>query len=264
MHTRVDEVADGVYRISTHLPGPPGCGGTPTPPGMSVNQFLVLAEEPLLFHTGMRATFPATAAAIERVLPLRALRWVSFGHVEADECGALGPLLAAAPHARVAYGEASWPGTIEDMAGCDERRPIHRLVPGDRLDIGGRRLLHLATPHAPHNAEAQVLFEETTGTLLSGDLFAQAGSGPPVTVRDLVDDAVVSEERFPMASPGPAVPHALRRLATLRPLTIAPMHGSAFEGDGAAALVRLADAWGERFAAPAQVAAVRQLPSPHG
>jgi flavorubredoxin len=268
MDTRIDEIADGVFRISTFLPGPPGSAGVATPPGMSVNQFLVLADEPLLFHTGMRATFPGTAEAIERALPLAALRWVSFGHVEADECGALAPLLAAAPHARVAYGEAGWPGTIDDMAidvGIDTvERPVRRLAAGDRLDIGGRRLLHLATPHAPHNVEAQVLFEETTGTLLAGDLFAQAGAGPAVTVRDLVEDAIATEEAFPMASPGPAVPHALRGLATLRPQTIATMHGSSYEGDGASALSRLADAWDERFGATAQVAAVGQLRSSHG
>jgi flavorubredoxin len=264
MDTRVDEVADGLYRVSTHLPGPPGGAGAPTPPGMTVNQFLVLAEEPLLFHTGMRATFRHTAAAIERVLPLARLRWVSFGHVEADECGALALLLDAAPHARVAYGEASWPGTIDDLGVDRAGRPVRRLVAGDRLDIGGRRLLHVPTPHAPHNAEAQVLFEETTGTLLAGDLFAQAGDGPAVTMRDLVEAAVASEEAFPMSSPGPAVPHALRHLATLRPQTIAPMHGSAYEGDGAAALAGLAGAWEERFGATAQVAAPRELPSPHG
>ena len=264
MDTRVDEVADGVYRVATLLPGPPGRSEAPTPPGMTVNQFLVLADEPLLFHTGMRAMFRRTAEAIERVLPLSGLRWVSFGHVEADECGALSLLLAAAPHARVAYGDASWPGTMDDMGMDMPGRPVRRLVAGDRLDIGGRRLLHVPTPHAPHNAEAQVLFEETTGTLLSGDLFAQSGDGPAVTVRDLVGDAIASEELFPMSSPGPAVPHALRRLATLRPQTIATMHGSAYEGDGASALTRLAAAWEERFGATAQVAALGQLPSPHG
>src|SRR6266545_8092798 len=100
MDTRLDEIADGIYRISTHL-----ADAAPAHGGLTVNQFLVLADEPLLFHTGLRATFPAVVAALARVLPVPQLRWLSFGHVEADECGAMNLLLAVAPRAEVAFGE---------------------------------------------------------------------------------------------------------------------------------------------------------------
>jgi flavorubredoxin len=242
MDTRLDEIADGIYRISRHLPDV----GPLAPDGLTVSQFLVMAEEPLLFHAGLRSGFPALVTKLRRLLPLARLRWLSFGHVEADECGALNLMLAAAPLAEVAVGEAGPPGSMQDL--CD--RPARLLAPGDVIDLGGRRVVQIPTPHAPHNREAQVLYEETTRTLLCGDLFTQLGRGPAVTTGDVVGAALDAETACPTAAPGPAVPAALRALAALRPRTLATMHGSAFEGDGARALEALADGWEARFSNP--------------
>jgi flavorubredoxin len=244
MDTRLDEIADGIYRISRHLSD----AAPQAPQGMTVSQFVVLAEEPLLFHLGLRSGFPDLLSGLRRLLPASKLRWLSFGHVEADECGALNLMLAAAPFAEVAVGEAGPPLSVRDL--CD--RPFVALSPGEAIDLGGRRVVQIPTPHAPHNREAQVLYEETTGTLLCGDLFTQLGRGPAVTTGDVVAAALDAETACPTAAPGPAVPAALRALAALEPRTIATMHGSAFEGDGAAALTALADGWEARFPAPGQ------------
>jgi flavorubredoxin len=235
--TRLDEIADGVYRISTDVVG------LAPPPGISVNQFLVLAEEPLLFHTGFRSMFSATAAAVERVVPIKRLRWLSFGHVEADECGAMNRFLGVAPHLRVAFGELGCALSVDDLAD----RPPLALAPGEALDLGGRRIVAIPTPHAPHGQESQVLFEETTRTLLCGDLFTQLGRGPALTGASLVEAALEAESALGAAAPGPAVPDTLRELAELAPGTLAVMHGSSFEGDGAAALRSLACGWIARF-----------------
>jgi flavorubredoxin len=237
MDTRLDEIADGIYRLSTYLPE------LAPPFGLTVNQFLVLADDPLLFHTGLRSTFPSVATALARLLPLEDLRWISFGHVEADECGALNHLLAAAPNAEAVFSTA---GCVQSLDDLSDRRP-RRLEPGEALDLGGRRLVVVATPHAPHNTEAQVLYEETTGTLLCGDLFTQAGRGPALTGGDIVGAALDSEALLRSAPPGPAVPRALRHLAVLEPETLAVMHGSSYEGPVGAALRDLADAWERRF-----------------
>lgn len=267
MDARLDEIADGIYRVSSLLPVPPGRAGRAGdggPQAMTMNQFLVLADEPLLFHTGLRAGFPALEEALRPVLDLRDLRWVSFGHLEADECGALDLVLAAAPHARVVFGEVAWPGSLDDLLSVMPARPVRTLEPGEKVDLGGRLLLQVPTPHAPHSVDAQVLFEETTRTLLSGDLFTQAGRGPAVTSRDLVDAAIAAEVAYPTAPPGPAVPHALRSLAALRPRTIATMHGSAYEGDGEAALRALGSAWEDGVDVCAQVAGGDGVASRHG
>jgi flavorubredoxin len=234
--TRIDEIADGIYRISTWLPA--AVGGR----GISINRFLVLGEEPLLFHTGRRADAAAALDAIARVVPLERLRWLSFGHVEADECGAMNQLLAAAPHLEVAFGALGCTISVDDLAD----RPPRRLTPGEAVDLGGRRLVMVPTPHAPHNQEAQVLFEETTATLLCGDLFTQLGDGPPVAGTCLVEQALDAEDVLASAAPGEAVPRALDHLAGLGPRTVATMHGSSFEGDGGAALRQLAGAWRAR------------------
>ncbi len=81
--TRVHEVADGIYRISTPVP----VGDIPE--GFTFNQYLVLDDEPLLFHTGPRRLFAGVREAVTRLLPVEQLRWVGFSHVEADECGSL-------------------------------------------------------------------------------------------------------------------------------------------------------------------------------
>lgn len=240
MDTQLHEIADGIYRISTYLTE------VAAPAGCTVNQFLVMAEEPLLFHTGMRSTFPATAAAVAHVLPLADLRWVSFGHVEPDECGAVNLLLAAAPHAQVTFGGFPCRTWLDDLVDVADRRP-RQLDGGEALDIGGRRLVAIPTPHAPHNTEAHVLYEQTTGTLFCGDLFTQTGPGPAITRSDLVAAALDTEARFSTAPPGSAVPTALRHLATYEPQTLAIMHGSSYEGDGASALSTLADQWEQRF-----------------
>ncbi|MGY1896952.1 MULTISPECIES: MBL fold metallo-hydrolase [Nocardia] len=229
MDTRTDEIAEKIYRISTFIP-------EVGPAGFTFNQFLVEAEEPLLFHTGMRALFPVVSAQIARIMPVERLRWITFGHVEADECGAMNLFLAAAPHAQVAHGLLGCLVSIDDLA---DRQP-RRLADGEVIDLGGRRVRHLDTPHAPHNWEARVLYEETTGVLLCGDLMTQMGNGPALTASDLVEQAGVAEDVFHATSLGPAVPATLNRLAELAPTTLAIMHGSSFAGDGATALRDLA------------------------
>jgi flavorubredoxin len=236
METRTDEIAEKIYRISTFIP-------EVGPTGFTFNQFLLDAEEPLLFHCGMRALFPVVSTEITRIMPVERLRWITFGHVEADECGAMNLFLAAAPHAQVAHGLVGCLVSLDDLA---DRLP-RRLSDGEVIDLGGRRIRHLDTPHAPHNWEARVLYEETTGVLFCGDLMTQLGNGPALTSSDLVEHAGVAEDVFHPTSLGPAVPAALNRLAGLAPTTLAIMHGSSFAGDGATALRDLASVYQARL-----------------
>lgn len=240
METHVDQVADRIYRISTCIPDI-------APGGFTFNQFLVDAEEPLLYHTGMRSLFPLVRDAVERVLPVERLRWIAFAHVEADECGAVNDFLAVAPHAQVAHGALGVAISVNDL--CD--RPPRALDDGEVLDIGGagiqRRVLEVPTPHVPHNWESHVFFEQETGTLFCGDLATQLGNGPAVTDADLLDAAVEAEALFHQTSLGPLVPATYRRLADLEPRTLAVMHGSSYNGDCATLLRSLAEVYEQRF-----------------
>ncbi|MGW4365701.1 MBL fold metallo-hydrolase [Nocardia takedensis] len=238
MHTHTDEIAERIYRISTCVP-------EIGPDGFTFNQFFVDAEEPLLFHTGMRGLFPLVSEAVARIRPVEQLRWITFGHVEADECGAMNSFLAAAPRAQVAHGELGCMVSIDDLA---DRAP-RRLADGEVMDLGDRRVQHFDTPHAPHNWEARVLYEQTTGVLFCGDLMTQLGDGPALTAADLIGPAEAAEDLFHATSLGPAVPATLRRLAQLRPTTLAIMHGSSYSGDCATALTDLADVYDNRLSA---------------
>jgi flavorubredoxin len=233
-NTTIDEINDGIFRISTWVPDV-------TPVGFTFNQFLVAGDEPLLFHTGPRGMFPLVAEAMAKVVPVESLRWISFGHVEADECGAMNIWLAAAPDSQVTYGGLGCMVSLNDL--CD--RAPRPLADGEVLDIGGKRLRQIPTPHVPHGWEAQVLFEETTGTMLCGDLFTQVGAGPAVTSDDIVEPAVAAEQIFRASSMAPHTAATMRSLGDLNPTTLALMHGPSYSGDGKRALYDLAAAYEE-------------------
>jgi len=239
METTLAEIADGIYRLSTYLPD------VAAPAGFTMNQFLLDGEEPLLFHCGHRELFGLVSTAVTRVIPLQRLRWITFGHVEADECGSMNQWLAAAPHAEVAHGALGCMVSLNDMAD----RPPRALADGEVIEIGGKRVRHLDTPHVPHNWESRMLYEETTGTLLCGDLFTHVGNGAPVVSEDLVEQAMIAEDVFLATSLGPHTVSTLHRLAELEPRTLAVMHGSSYTGDGGAALRALAEGYRGRLAA---------------
>ncbi|MEY2444331.1 MAG: hypothetical protein QOE00_911 [Ilumatobacteraceae bacterium] len=236
METRVTEVADGVHQLTTHIPEI----------DFGLNQYLIAAEEPMIFHTGLRGLFPLVSAGISGVVPLETLRWVSFGHVEADECGAMNQFLAAAPGATVTQGMTGCMVSIGDLAD----RPPRPMSSGDVLDIGGHRMRWIDTPHVPHGWEAGVMFDETTGTLFCGDLFTRWGEYPASTADDVVGPAVASDAKddYGSWSLRPDSAAIVRQLAELDVSTLALMHGPAFTGDCPAALRDLADALDTRIA----------------
>jgi len=240
METKIHEIAAGGYRLSTFVPE------IAPPAGFTFNQFLVLGDEPLLFHTGLRRLFPLVRTAVARILPPERLRWITFGHYEADESGAMNEWLAVAPQAEVAHGQIGCLVSLNDMA---DRKP-RVLGDGETIDLGGgKRVRYFDTPHIPHGWDAGVLYEESTGTLLCGDLFTQIGEGPALTENDVVGPAIAAEDLFRFSSLHPGMGKTIRRLAALAPRTLALMHGPSFAGDGSAALHALADDYDRRIRA---------------
>ena len=236
--TTVHEIAEGVFRLSTLVPDA-------APGGFTFNQFLLTGDEPFLFPPGPRGLFPLVAAAIAKVVPLARLRWISFGHVEADECGAVNQFLAAAPDGRVVFNPLGCEVSLNDL--CD-RQP-QPMADDARLDIGGHVLSIHSTPHVPHGWEAQVLFDETTATLFCGDLLSRVGNWPAIVHDDIVGPALHADDMFGATCLTPATAPTLRRLAELAPRTLAIMHGPSYAGDGATALLELADAYDTRLEA---------------
>jgi flavorubredoxin len=230
METRIDEIAPDIFRLSTFVEDMP-------PVGFTFNQFLIRGEEPFLFHTGHRQMFPLVSDAVGRLIDIETLRWISFGHVEADELGAMNLFLAAAPHAVVAHGPLTCAVSLNDLA---DRPPMPVT---DTLDIGGHKMRFIPTPHVPHNWESGLWFDETSYTLLAGDLFTALGDGPAITSNDLVEPALAGEAEFHSTSLGPATTQTMRQLADLEPTVLACMHGSSFQGSGGDQLRALADAY---------------------
>ena len=237
MKTAVDEITEGIYRICTHVDdGSPG--------GFTFNQFLLDAEDPLLFHCGPRRMFPEIREAAERVMAVDRLRWISFGHLESDECGSMNQWLHVAPDATLIVGQTAADVSVGDLA----NRTPRPWADGETLDLGGRRLRYIATPHVPHGWDAGLLWEEVTETLLAGDLFTHFGGGPPVRDDDVVERAFAAEDLYKgMTALTPSTAPTIRKLAALAPTTLALMHGSSFDGDCQEALTALADGYEARL-----------------
>ena len=235
-NTLIDEIADGIYRLSTFV-------ADVGPTGFTFNQFLIDDDEPLLFHTGQRMLFDSVSEAVATIVPIENLRWITFGHVEADECGSMNQFLAAAPRAEVAHGGLGCMVSLNDLA---DRPPV-ALANGQVIELGTHRVRHIDTPHVPHGWEARVLYEETTGTLLCGDLFTQLGQGPAVTSNDVLAAAAQAEDVFGASCLTPTTAPTIRALADLDPNTLAVMHGSSVTGDCSGALRGLADDYERRL-----------------
>jgi flavorubredoxin len=228
METTISEIAPDIFRLSTLVP-------EVAPGGFSFNQFLVRDEQPFLYHTGMRQLYPLVSGAVSQLIELEDLRWISFSHIEADECGAMNLFLAAAPRAEVVHGPLACMVSLNDLA---DRPP--RAITDDVLDLGVHRMRFIATPHVPHSWESGLWFDETTKTLFAGDLFSHIGDVPPITENDIVAPALEAEAMFHSTSMSPNLVPTLEQLAGLSPTTLAVMHGSSFRGDGATQLRALA------------------------
>jgi flavorubredoxin len=229
--TNIAEIAAGIYRINT----PVG----PSDARFSFNQYLIVDDEPLLFHSGPRRMFPLVAAAIGAVLPVERLRYVGLSHFEADECGALNEFLAAAPHAVPLCGRVAADVSIGDYA---DRAP-RALADGEDLALGRHTVRWFDTPHVPHAWECGLMVDVTTRTFFCGDLFTQGGSGAvALTEADILGPSEAFRKPMDYFAHAPHTHAVLTRLAGERPTTLACMHGSAWHGDGAALLRALGSA----------------------
>jgi len=227
--TRVDEIARRIYRISTPV--------TEVPGGFSFNQYLVADDQPLLFHTGPRSMRPLVEEAISTVLDVKDLRFIGFSHFECDECGSLNEFLGLAPNAVPLCSQ------VNAMINGDcFDKPARTLGNGEMIQLGIHRLRWFDTPHLPHAWECGYLMEEETSTLLCGDLFTQGGADcPPLTSADILESSEAFRKQMDYFSHAKNVHSLMANLAEANPKTLACMHGSAWQGDGAQLLLALAD-----------------------
>lgn len=229
--TNVNEIADGIYRINTPVVLPGGAG-------FSFNQYLILDDQPLLFHTGPRKMFPLVREAVESLMAVEKLAYIGFSHVEADECGSLNEWLAVAPHSAPVCGNVAAIVSISDLA---DREP-RPLADGELLSLGSHKVRWYDAPHMPHAWECGFLAEEKTSTLLCGDLFTQGGADlPALTEGDILGPSEEFRKAMDYFSHTKNAKQMLQKLASTNPTTLACMHGSAWRGDGAQLLMSLAE-----------------------
>jgi flavorubredoxin len=231
--TNITEVAPDTFRISTFVPEA----------NLGFSQFLIRDEEPLLFHTGGRALFPIVHEAVSKLIDPSTVRWVGISHFEADECGSLNEWQEAAT---LATGVCSMVGKMVSVDDFAPKNPAKGMVDGEEFSTGSHTFRFLATPHVPHNWEAGLLFDTTTSVLFSSDILHQNGDVEPITFDSVSDrnrQTLLEMQAGPLAG---YLPYAvetdatLRRIAALKPTTVATMHGSVFSGDGEEAILEYA------------------------
>jgi len=246
--TTLTEIAPDVFRVCTFVPEA----------NLQFNQFIIRDEEPLLFHTGMKALFPVVRDAVARVLDPTTIRWISFSHFEADECGTLREWQELAPEATAACSFIGKVVSVDDMVAL---RPAQALEDGEVISTGKYRFRFIQTPHVPHCWDAGLMFEETNGTLFCSDLFHQSGEVEAITSNDVVGRfrrTLLEYEQSPLAGYLPYTPNTARimaRLADLKPRTLAAMHGSTFVGDGEQAIYDAGDVLKEVFGGQPEITA---------
>jgi len=232
--TTIDEIADGIHRIHTPVELPGG-------QRFSFNQYLLVDDEPLLFHTGPRRMFALVREAMAAVMPVERLRHVAFSHTEADECGSLNDWLAVAPQAAPLCSTIAAMVSIGDIAD----RPPRALADGEQLVLGRHTVQWFDTPHVPHGWDCGLLMDITSRTFFCGDLFTQGGDGAAaLTEADILGPSEAFRTPLDYFAHAPETTATLERLARAQPRTLACMHGSAWQGDGGALLRHLAEAVG--------------------
>ncbi len=237
--TNIHEVADGIYRINTPIALPDGSA-------FSFNQYLLVDDEPLLYHTGPRALFPLVRDAVATVMPVKRLRHVALSHFEPDECGSLNEWLEIAPQAAPLCSRVAAMVAMGDYAS----RPARAMADGEQIVLGRHTLQWFDTPHVPHGWDCGLLADLTTRTLFCGDLFTQGGRGErALTEADILGPSEAFRQPMDYYAHAPHTAAVLARLAALQPRTLACMHGSAWRGDGAGLLAQLSDTL-TRAAAP--------------
>ena len=234
MHTSVDEIADNIFRFSTWVPDI-------SEHGFTFNQFLLTGDQHSCSTAESGSFSRWSRRPLHRSFRLEELRWISFAHVEADECGAMNMLLSAAPHAEVIHSPLACMLSLNDL--CDRPPVTAAIDSGEAHDVGGHRLRFIATPHVPHNWESGLWFDETTSTLMAGDLLTHTGRCPALTESDCVAPALEAEGLFHATGLSTNLAPTLEQLAQLAPRTLALMHGASFSGDGAAQLRGLSDGY---------------------
>jgi flavorubredoxin len=228
--TNVQEIADGIFRINTPvaIPGGPGA--------FNFNQYLIVDEAPMLFHTGQRKLFPLVREAIAAVMPVERLRYLGLSHFEADECGALNDFLSVAPQAVPVSSQIAAMVAIEDFA----QRAPKVLADNEELELGSRTVRWFDTPHMPHGWESGLMMDTRTKTFFCGDLFTQGGRGEiALTESDILGPSEAFRAPMDYFAHAPHTSATLERLARERPTTLACMHGSAWRGNGASLLREL-------------------------
>ncbi len=215
--TRIDEIVDGIYRISTFSPEN----------GITFNQFLIDDEQPALIHTGTYDHYDGVRAAIAEVIDPARLAHVVLLHWEGDENGGMDRFMSEAPRSLLVGSALS---IMLNAHGFGLHERVQGFTDGQTLDLGSHRLRFLETPHV-HHWDSMMIFEESTRSLFPSDLYLQPGDQPPVTSENLSAEMLEVYRAVGIFAHEDPVRAVAERIERLAPAWIHAMHGATITGD---------------------------------
>ena len=208
---QVDELTDGIYRISTFHPIK----------NLQFNQFIIDDELPTLIHTGTYPMYEDVRKAVAEILDPKRLAYVVCPHFEADECGGMGRFVSEAPQAVLACSEL---GARINLTQWDYSGPVQGFRNGDVVDLGEHRLRVFETPHV-HHWDSLMVFEETTSSLFPADLYVQSGDQPAIVRENLGKEMCQLYREWGIFAAEQPVLEVVDRIENLGAQWINPMHG---------------------------------------
>jgi flavorubredoxin len=208
---RIDLVADGIYRISSTIPGE----------AIVFNQFVIDDERPALVHTGMHPMYDDVRRAVAQVIDPKQLAYVVVPHFESDECGGMGRFVKDTPEGELVCGEA---GHMINLSTWDYSGRVKPVRDGDIIDLGRHKLRFLETPHV-HHWDSMMVVEEMTQSLFPADLFIQPEDQPPIVTENLGREMCEMYRDVGIFAAREPVLSVVRRLEKLPLKWVHPMHG---------------------------------------
>ncbi|WML32568.1 MBL fold metallo-hydrolase [Clostridium sp. OS1-26] len=207
----MSSIYEDLHQFSSYVP----------PIDLTFHQYLLLADESILVHTGSVQQAEALVSQLKDVLAGRTLKYIFISHFESDECGGLSLILKHFPEAKPICSEV----TARQLSGFGITNDIIIKRPGEKLISNGYELEFINYPSEMHLWEGLLLMENKRRIFFSSDLVFRFGNAQGTVIEGNWQTEI--ENITPQQVPDPQQRAQLQQtLAQLNPKFVATGHGS--------------------------------------
>lgn len=187
---------------------------------LSMHQYLLLTDEPILIQTGAVPQAQATLPKLKELLGDRPLKYILISHFESDECGGLSLVLKEYPNAIAVCSEV----TARQLWGFGIARNVEIKKPGDSFTGNEFDFEIISYPSEMHMWEGLLFMEKKRGIFFSSDLMFGMGVNHGQVVENSWEGTVGASGAESLSSPD-MQKKLIADLKTLSPVFVASGHG---------------------------------------